>query len=130
MELPKSQLRFWKMLKDDQNLDIEVWIEDGDYIRFYWDVKWVGAGHDLVDLWIPEFLKGKRKAKGGVIIVEICHSEIAKEEFVVGHELPERCVMAYGADYDSAHEFASVCESEYLKHKYGVPAPYIEQEQL
>jgi hypothetical protein len=79
---------------------------------------------------MPKYLSGKRKAKGGIIIIEDCYTPMAREEFAVGHELPERCCMAYGVSYDDAHEVATVCESEFLKHKYGVPAPYIECEQL
>ena len=129
MALPKSRLKFLRMIEDDKGKPIEVWSENGKYIRWFLDVKFIGGGNDKADTWLVKYLSGKRKANGGIIILEDIFDEEEQYEFCYFHELPERCIMAYGVDYDGAHECASQIESMSCQSRWRVPAPYIKGDQ-
>ena len=108
----KPRLKFLKMLKDAENRDVECWSDNGKYIRWYWDIGYIGCGNDLADTWMPKYLGSKRKLKAphGIIIVEDKFDADEQDHFIM-HDLFERCTMAYGIKYDPAHAVASYGES-------------------
>jgi len=84
----------------------EVWLVNGKTVRNNYNIDFTEGGHDKVydfvppnEIWISDEISAKERP------------------YILAHEYNERCDMAQGEDYDSAHNKASFFERK-LRHKF------------
>ena len=133
MNEPPCVVVYLKTAADRHGHKIDIYSIDGEWVRFWRDVGFIGGGHENVDKYLRAIIVRYAARQPGedakVVAIEdvfVQYKPRSADGFE-RHETNELEDMDEGMKYPPAHDDSENEEAKYYRGRFGVPAPYVSQ---